>query len=149
MKNIFKSTFVALALVLSFVSCDNIDLDGFEPNLTSGWVEFENESRTVLSDAGTINIPMEYNVPVNQVDTSVNYTIEVIEGSAPGAAGNFVATVAANTRDLSIDYSVDSSIASNYTLLFTIVSTSNPDVIIGLDGDNPDKFTFMINCKNT
>ena len=94
MKNIFKLTFVALAFVLSFVSCDNIDTDGFEPNLMSGWVEFENTSAQVLNDVGTVNIGMEYNVPVNDVNTTVTYTVEVIDGSAPGAAtGTFVTVV--------------------------------------------------------
>ena len=149
MKNTFKLTFVALAFVLSFVSCDNIDTDGFEPNVTSGWVEFENESDQVLNDVGTINIPMEYNVPVNQVNTTVTYTVEVIEGSAPGAeTGTFVTVVPRNTRDLSIDYTIDPSITSNYTLLFRITETSNPDVIIGLEGDNPDTFTLEV-CNNT
>ncbi len=148
MKNIFKQTFVAIALVLSFASCDNIDLDGFEPNLTSGWVEFESASDQVLSDVGTITIPMEYNVPVNKVNTQVTYTVEVIAGDGAGVTtGTFTATVAENTVDLSIDYAIDPTIASNYTLLFTIVSTSNPDVIIGLEGDNPDTFTLEV-CYN-
>jgi hypothetical protein len=148
MKNIFKLTFVAFALVMSFVSCDNIDLDGFEPNVTSGWVEFEEESDQVFNDSGTITIGMEYNVPVNQVNTTVNYTVEVIEGEAPGAVtGSFVAVVPRNTRDLSIDYAIDPTITTNYTLLFTIESTSNPDVIIGLDGDNPDTHTLEV-CFN-
>lgn len=148
MKNIFKLTFVALAFVLSFVSCDNIDLDGFEPNVTSGWVEFEEATGRAFHTAGTLNIPMEYNVPVNQVNTTVTYTVEVIEGSAPGAeTGTFVTTVPRNTRDLSIDYEIDPSITSNYTLLFTITETSNPDVIIGLEGDNPDTFTLEV-CYN-
>ena len=134
MKNIFKLTFVAVAFALSFVSCDNIDLDGFEPNLTSGWVEFESESGQVLSDAGTVDIGMEYNVPVNQVNTTVTYSIEVIAGDAPGAVtGTFNAIVPANTLDLGISYDVDPTITSSYTLQFTILSTSNPDVIIGLD----------------
>lgn len=149
MKNILKQTFVAFALVLSFVSCDNIDLDGFEPNLTSGWVEFESASDQVLSDVGAITIPMEYNVPVNRVNTQVTYTVEVVDGDGAGATtGTFTATVAENTRDLSIDYEIDPTITTNYTLLFTIVSTSNPDVIIGLEGDNPDTFSLEV-CANT
>ena len=32
--------------------------------------------------------------------------------------------------------------------MFTITETSNPDVIIGLDGDNPDTFTLEV-CANT
>jgi hypothetical protein len=91
---------------------------------------------------------MEYNVPVNQVNTQVTYTVEVVAGDAPGAeTGTFTTTVAANTVDLSIDYAVNPSITSNYTLQFTIVSTSNPDVIIGLEGDNPDTFTLDV-CYN-
>jgi len=148
MKNTFKIIVVALAFVLSFVSCDNIDLDGFEPNVTSGWVEFEEESAQVFNDVGTLTIGMEYNVPVNQVNTTVTYTVEVLTGSAPSAeTGTFTTVVPRNTRDLSIEYEIDPTITTNYTLLFTIVETSNPDVIIGLEGDNPDTFELDV-CFN-
>lgn len=148
MKNLFRPTLILFALVLSIVSCDNIDTDGFEPNLTSGWVEFETDSLQVLNDVGSLNIGMEYNVPVNREDTTITYSVEVVDGSAPGVeTGTFTAIVPAKTLDLSINYDVDPTITSSYTLLFTIVSSSNPDLIIGLDGDNPDKLVIQV-CAN-
>ena len=147
MKNIFKIAFIALALVLSTVSCDNIDTTGFEPDTTSGWIEFETGSDQIISDAGSIVIPIEYNVPINREDVTVSYDVAVVEGEAPGTAtGSFTTTVPADTRDVSIAYDIDPTIESSYTLQFTITGTSNPNVIVGLEGDNPIVHTLEV-CR--
>mgnify|MGYP000214414484 CR=1 FL=1 len=143
MKNTLK--YIGILLAVFLVSCEAIDDSNFPSNRNSGWVEFETASSQVLSDVGTVTIPVEYNVPINREDVTVSYDVAVVEGEAPGAVtGSFTTIVPADTRDLSIMYEVDPTISSNYTLSFTITGTSNPDVIVGLDGDNPIVHTLEV-----
>ncbi|TKS57628.1 hypothetical protein [Mesohalobacter halotolerans] len=143
MKNIIKTITVVLGFIL--IGCNAVDDTRFKNDPQSGWIEFENESQQVLSDAGSVEIPIEYNVPVNRQDTSISYDVEIVEGSAPSVeTGSFTTVVPADTRNASILFDIDPSISTNYTVQFTITSTSNPDVIVGLDGDNPDVFTLEV-----
>ncbi len=146
MKNIIKTITVALGFIL--IGCNAVDDTRFKSNTQSGWVEFESESTQVLSDSGSATIPIEYNVPVNRENTTITYEVEIASGSAPSVeTGSFTTVVPADTRDAQITFEVDPSITTNYTVQFTITGTSNPDVIVGLDGDNPIVHTLEV-CSN-
>ena len=141
MRNIIKLSTLILAFVL--VGCNAVDDTRFKPNTTSGWVEFETSSMLLLSTDRTLDIPIEYNVPVNEIDTQISYTVEVI-GPNPGVeTGDFVTTVPADSREVGFTYDILGA-EDNYTVRFTITATSNPDVIIGLDGDNPDVLEIAV-----
>ncbi|RRO22573.1 hypothetical protein [Flavobacteriaceae bacterium 14752] len=136
MKNIIKLTTLILGLVL--VGCNAVDDTRFKPNTESGWIEFSRVADKVLSTDGSVQIPFEYNVPVNRENTIVSYDVEIISGEAPSVeTGSFTTVVPADTRDIDVLFDVDPNITSNYTIQYTITSVSNPDVIVGLDGDNP------------
>ena len=92
MKNIIKITTVALGFLL--IGCNAVDDTRFKPNPESGWIEFEREADKALSTDGSVQIPFEYNVPVNRENTVVSYDVEIIAGEAPSLeTGSFTATV--------------------------------------------------------
>jgi len=136
MKNIFK--IAAVSLVLLIIGCDAVDDSNFPRNRESGWVEFNQSELYFLNTDTSTEIPIQYNVPINRVNTIITYNVEVVNGTNPGVEeGSFETIVPADTRDVSIPYEFLASDDGNYTVRFTITAVSNPDVIIGLDGDNP------------
>jgi hypothetical protein len=149
-KRYYKFTILSILAGLVF-SCElnnanEGDYDGTNPR--SGWIEFSETSSSVLSTDGSVNIPIDLNVDINDSDTEISYTVEVISGNAPETnVGTFTAVVPSGALNTEIDYDIDSSIETNYTLQFTIIDTSNPDVIVGLEGDNPIIYTLEV-CSN-
>lgn len=140
---------VLIAIVLMTSCHTNDPNDGdFRDNPRSGWIEFVNTSSQVLNTQGSVEIPMDLNVPINDTGTDVQYMVEVIDGSAPSLeTGTFSAVIPKDTREGFINFDIDPNIESNYTVQFTLTSTSNPNVIVGLDGDNPIVFTLEV-CAN-
>lgn len=136
MKNILKLTSIVLGLFL--VGCDAIDDSRFQANRTSGWVEFDGSEYYFLNRERSETIPIQYNVPINRENTVITYTAEFLAGTNPGVEeGTFETIVPADTRDAGIDYDFPLAENGNYTVRFTMTNVSNPDVIIGLEGNNP------------
>ncbi len=144
----FKNIFCILTVILLTVSCELNNAnegDYVGTNPRSGWVEFENESTQVLRTDDVASIPVELNVDINDIDTQIEYTVEVISDNPPEVStGNFTTSVRAGDLETQITYDLDPTILSPYTLQFTITNTSNPDVIVGLEGDNPIIHTLEV-----
>jgi len=151
MKKIFLSALTFICTATLFVSCElnnanEGDYDGTNPR--SGWIEFVETSNQVLNTAGRVTIPVDLQVDINDTNTQFDYSIEVIDGDGTGVqVGTFTDVVPANTLEAIIEFDVDASISTTYTLKFTILSTSNPEVIVGLEGDNPIEYELLV-CAN-
>jgi len=138
MKNIIKIT-TLLILTVSLIGCNAVDDSRFKSEPEKGWIEFGSSEILVLNqDFPEFEIPVEYNVPVNRQNVTYEYTVEVVSGTNPGVeTGTFTQVVPADTRDASFMYDLLASETGSYTVKFTITNIDNPDVIIGLEGDNP------------
>ena len=75
--------------------------DNFRPrDRTSGWLEFPTESETVFTSVGEFSVPLDVNVPINKDGFNVNYTVEVVSGSAPNInTGTFDAECSSRYRN--------------------------------------------------
>lgn len=91
MKNLFKTAFFSLILVLTVNSCDNSEGDNegkFNDDPTSGWVQFVTTQPAVISidayDASNLfEVPVFINIPISESELAINYDLVSVSGANP------------------------------------------------------------------
>jgi hypothetical protein len=149
MMKYIKITSILFILVL-FGACEqDFNDDKFQPrDRTSGWVQFGSTETTQFTSVGEFKLPVDVNVPINKNGFTINYTVEVVEGSAPQIeTGTFDASVPANSDDPNITLNINPENISQYAIQVTLNSVSADNITVGIEGtDRPTVFTLGITC---
>lgn len=141
-----KLIFGLLAIAFVFTSCSEDYYDSnFPSDAESGWIQFASANqRTTVNGPEQVTINVSFEVPVNRQDVVFVYTAELISGEANVATGEFSAVVPANTRDAAFLYDVDLDVEDAYEVRFTLVSVSNPKVMVGIGDDVPTSMVLEV-----
>lgn len=119
--------------------------DAFENDPTSGWVEFKGLF-TQVSTGATVSIPLIQQSPVNEIATTITYTVTQAANSidtAPASVlGTFTTVIPKNEVDGAIVLEIPAD-NLDYTLEITLVDTSQDNLILGLEGNTPEEHPIV------
>lgn len=149
MKNIFKTLFLAISLVI-LNGCTNNDDDGrFYRDETSGWIQFTSASTDIIMDAYDIEEPLgiEFlvNVPVTPNDIKVTYKLQGVSGPDPNQfftnsttvilpAETYGYAIVGLNPKISLNLSEVQNITEKMVFDVILVSTDTPNVTVGITG---------------
>ncbi|MEH6535301.1 MAG: hypothetical protein V7719_02835 [Psychroserpens sp.] len=92
MKNLYKSIFLSLTLLLTVYSCDNSEGDNegkFNDDPATGWVQFvtAGESTNIIIDnydtSNLLEVPVFINIPVSTSELAISYDLVTVSGADP------------------------------------------------------------------
>lgn len=133
---------LGLVAILAIVYGCNTDYygDAFNNEPDSGWLEFET-TMTTATAGSTINIPVFQRSSTNSEPTTVKYSVVQVsgpEGSAPqGLIGNFETVIPEDELLGEITMEIPAT-EENYSLLVTIIGSNKDNLILGLEGTEPN-----------
>ena len=144
MKNI-KHILSIFAICLLIVGCESNDDKLTGGNSDSGWIQLDAESSSAFDNQEIVEIPYSLPYGTNFEGLALTYSIELVSGSYPESSlGNFTTAVGSGLNEGVIQFNLQ-NVGSNYELLFTLVSSSNPDYLIGLsDGSKQTTYTLSV-----
>ncbi|QXP59884.1 hypothetical protein [Olleya sp. HaHaR_3_96] len=146
MKNI-KHILSIFTICLFIVGCDSDDNKLTGGNSDSGWVEFDSSGSTALDDA---EVALPYSLPygTNVNGLEISYKVELVNGDFPSEnLGTFTTTLDEGQTTGNIMFQLVSNETAGYELLFTLLTSSNPEYPIGLsDGSQQITHTLTVNC---
>lgn len=139
MKKYIKLGFVALLAITYGCNTDYYG-DAFDNDTDSGWIEFESIMTTATAGS-TIEIPVFQRSVTNSEPTTVKYSVAQVagaEGSAPQELiGNFELIIPEDELQGEIVLDIPST-DENYNLLITIEGTNKDNLVLGLEGTEPN-----------
>ena len=144
MKYIFR-LLIAVTLISAFSCSDENKLPA--DNSDSGWIQFRTASSSGSQSQSTIEVPLRLPIGTNASGQDITYSVTAVSGDVPSSVlGTYTTTLPAGDTVGSIAFNVAQS-DNAYTILFTLLSSSNPDYQIGLsDGSKQITHKLFVNC---
>lgn len=144
MKNI-KHILSIFAICLLIVGCESNQDKLTGGNSDSGWIQLDADSSSALDNQFIVEIPYSLPYGTNFEGLTLTYSIDLVSGSYPESElGTFTTAVGSGLNEGVIQFNLQ-DVGSNYDLLFTLVSSSNPDYLIGLpDGSKQTTYNLSV-----
>jgi len=169
MKNFIK-IFSVLFVITCFISCENNDDLGFRPQEEMGWVQFLENSPSVIGAfqgaTNVINLDVNIQVPTTSQDLTINYSLVSVSGLDPNSvfsnSGESLAPAGQTSysgpdNNTGIDYSYLNTISidlnealnanlNGVSMVFDVVltGTNSAGITAGLSGE-----TFPVSTRIT
>lgn len=156
MKHLYK-IFLSLAVIASFSGCDNsegLNEGKFDENPRSGWVEFFTETTNIeaqidnldLSGPAISTIPVAVNVPINENDLAIRYSLVPVSGADPNTifsnSGILIAEGGKSSNfglyypEIEIDLTEAANISEIMVFDVVLTSTNRDFVTAGISGSD-------------